>query len=594
MPAQPNGFRRLLGPLALALVLMGVLASTASAASFGEIGRIGSKGTGNGQFSVSEETDGFGVDPTDNSVYVVDLPDEKNEFRLQKFSSNEKGELKFVASVKFKPKDPSGAEEADTIEGVAIDPAMHRVYLLALQERENQEVDNFKEAAGELYAFSTEQKGTELVAASGTEAGLLAGTKVLKPQGHKLGEALLEPKGIAVEPISTTEDNVVLLGEVDTGTKNSNNVEVFHNSFWWVSSDGKLSTTKKYVDSTDVLEDEGTSPVFSNKKLYVEAEEGLFEIPSGLVGAPKNITQASEEEATFYEEMKLWLTPPLQEPFYGAGLAVSPEGTFWATASIHNAGAGDFFYPGAISWNSTGHVIGWTGGQSAAKTEQCSLGISGTPFVSAGKEFKPGSGPALFMFDSTTGTPKIVQFGNGGHGCPEASATAPAASVNGVAVEESQGIQIASTVEFKSKVTQGNALSVEWNFKDGGPTTTVGTLEEQETFVTHKFAEPGTHEVVETIHTDNLANPTVVVHRNVTILAAAPTATTEPAVAKGFTAEVLKGKVNPNGNATKCFFEYGKTIAYELGKVPCAEDPGSGQGAKAVEAEVKSLSEHTE
>jgi hypothetical protein len=57
---------------------------------------------------------------------------------------------------------------------------------------------------------------------------------------------------------------------------------------------------------------------------------------------------------------------------------------------------------------------------------------------------------------------------------------------------------------------------------------------------------------------------------------------------------VLKGKVDPNGNATKCSFEYGKTTAYESGKVPCAKDPGSGQFAVAVEAEVKGLSEHTE
>ncbi len=597
MPQQRRQRRNLLAAFAPALLAVALLAPGADAAPFGEISHTGSRGTGLGQLSVfPSETDAIGVDPSDNSVYVVDLPDEKNEFRIQKFSTNEKGEFKVVASTKFKPKDPAGGEEADTIEGVAIDPAMHRLYVLALEEREKPEqIDHFDEAASELFAFSTEQKGSELVPApgtptTGTEIAVLAGTKVLKPQGKNFEESLLEPTGIAVEPIDATHDNVVLVGSVDTGKKHENLNPIIHSSIWRVSSEGALLTEKRFVDTGEVLEDEATSPVVLGKKVFVETEEGVFEVPAS--GAPKGFTAPTEELEEYYEELKLWKAPASQFPEYGDGLTVSPEGTFWSTASIKLAAGENFAFPGAVSFNEAGHLVGWTGGQSEAKSEKCTISFHGRPLVAAGKEWSPGSGPVLFVLDDTTTAPKLMQFGPGGSGCPAAETSKPAASVLKVAVEETSPIPITSTVEFKTQVTQGDALESEWNWGDGSAPTIVKTPVHQVVEQSHKFASGGTHKVVVTIHTDDLASPTVTNETNVTITSPGPTATTGTATADGPTAETLKGAVDPNGSNTTCIFEYGETTAY--GKTAsCATQPGAGTSSVPVEAQVSGLKEGT-
>jgi len=72
-----------------------------------ELGHFG-KGAGidPGQFRIPAEkveVHAFGVDPTDNSVYVGDEPI-KGEYRIQKFSATGL----FLASVSFKPANPIG------------------------------------------------------------------------------------------------------------------------------------------------------------------------------------------------------------------------------------------------------------------------------------------------------------------------------------------------------------------------------------------------------------------------------------------------------------------------------------------------------
>lgn len=75
------------------LVLAGAIASVARATSYGELRRFGARGVGAGGLEATEEASAFGVDPTDNSVYVADLPDETNKFRIQKFSAGEKANI---------------------------------------------------------------------------------------------------------------------------------------------------------------------------------------------------------------------------------------------------------------------------------------------------------------------------------------------------------------------------------------------------------------------------------------------------------------------------------------------------------------------
>jgi PKD repeat protein len=74
-------------------------------------------------------------------------------------------------------------------------------------------------------------------------------------------------------------------------------------------------------------------------------------------------------------------------------------------------------------------------------------------------------------------------------------------------------------------MTQANALSVEWNFGDG-VTKTEGADEYQRTEVTHGFVRGGELTVTETIHTDDLATPTIVRQAKIVVAntAVAPTA----------------------------------------------------------------------
>ena len=154
--------RRLCAALALAALAAAGLAATARA-EYGEIARFGALGNGEGQFATGEEEAEFGVNTENDDIYVADLPDEKNEFRIQRFDPNEKGEYgKPVATVKFKPKDSAKNEneEDDEITNIAVDPVHKRIYVLASEERPSSAaLDPSRFAAVELWEFNIEGSG---------------------------------------------------------------------------------------------------------------------------------------------------------------------------------------------------------------------------------------------------------------------------------------------------------------------------------------------------------------------------------------------------------------------------------------------------
>jgi hypothetical protein len=498
---------------ALSTAALVALPAGASADSFGQIARFGSAGKAPGQFTVSPtETAGFGIDPSDNSLYVVDEPTAReNEFRLQKFSTTAAGQISFVAQTRFttRTKAPS------IVEGVAVDPAMHRAYVLTATERSKPGLpDAFDEAAAKLFAFSTEQSGETLVPAPGTtKGGVLASNAAFRPMGRKYGESLLEPAGIAVEPISATEDNVIVLGDIDAGETDSRGVLVHHAALWWVSSSG--SVERRYVDQSDVLEDEADSPVVAGGKVYVEGEEGIFEIPFDPGQPPREVIGESVDPG-FYEGFNepIFLTPPVAQDFLGGGLAAAPDGTLWAAASIKNADNNENFRPGTVSWSPSGRLTGWTGGQSSGA---CSLSIQGTALIAAGREFAPGSGPAVFMFDTDPRAPGIVQFGAGGSGCPPASAGSVVATEHEGTEKAGEPVPAGTEQEFSAPLTQADAVSSEWSFGDGSPPVVVNEAQARGARATHLYAEAGTYEITVTIHTDDLATPTLTAHGTIEV-----------------------------------------------------------------------------
>jgi hypothetical protein len=584
MPDLTSALRRLSAIAAGVTVAIG--ASTAVAqASYGELTHFGgTKGAGLGELEPIPEANVIGVDPTENSVFVVDLPDEKNEFRIQKFVETS-GVYKAVAFVKFKPADAEGPEEPDVIEGLAVDPAKHRVYVLSVETRPTEganRIDGGEGAASQLFAFET----SNLAPAAGTpqsgkEAGLLTPTTVLKPLSNKVGESILEPTGIAVDP---TTHAVVILGDQSAGTEGSESLTALER----VSESGALE--ERYVDSANIFEGEAESlAIAPSGNVYVETDDEIDQIPS------KFSEETEPKPFITFEPLleKLTSFPGDPIPSYGGSLSIGEEGTIYTKASIKEQLFGEFSYPGVLEFAANGEEIGWTGGQSVASNGEhgpCKITLTPVQAIAA------GSANTVFVYEPVGASPKVIEFGPGGSGCPTATATVPVATINAVVVPEAEPIPAADAVTLTSTITQANALSVEWNFGDGSaPTTT--TAQYQTSEVTHQFAKGGAFEITETIRTDDLETPTIEKRRKIHVIPPEPTVALDksPAEPVGDTTATLQGTVDPNNEeVTACKFEYGTSISY--GKTaPCTPPASSlaGSSPVAVTAAIATLAEHT-
>ncbi len=173
---------------------------------------------------------------TDGSYYILDSPNE-DEFRLQRFTGS-----KVEASISFSP--PLTSPEKKGIEGagreavnmtLAVDPSRNRVYVLTHYERKTPSPKEEKEeettekpvfpldsgvsAAGTLYAFEYASATKTLTSVAKRknekgeeEPGPVLSRTVLAAQGETPGEALLDPRGMAVDP---STGNLVVTGNQD-------------------------------------------------------------------------------------------------------------------------------------------------------------------------------------------------------------------------------------------------------------------------------------------------------------------------------------------------------------------------------------------
>jgi PKD repeat protein len=542
MPHCQSAQRRLLLLLAGAALLICAFAGSALADPYGELGHFGSAGTGHGEFKITESTQAFGVEPgvepADDYIYVGDEP-QVGQFRIQKLTAAGA----FVAETKpFKP--PRHAGMGPIVEGIAVDPTLKRIYVLATEQRGALERDPDIPAAGTLYAFSTEPSGEVLVPATGTTGGVLAGPSVLEPQSDAPERALLRPKGIAVDP---TKDDVIVMGEVDQGSEGVQTRVTLER----VHADGTVG--ERYVDDADFFGEEAqdhvNSPVVSpGGAVYVERDVSevipehellpesevefnqIVRIPSdfGSTQAPTPLVRLAMPISELEENPVVKFDFNFHAPEQGGGLSIAPEGTegaiytdayiFMKNPNKH----GGSYYPGAMVFDETdGSEIGWTGGQTT-KSESCRIGYGGATYPSVAA----GGNHTVFVLDPALA--HVVEFGPGGHGCPIAEATNPSATINGNPLAPSETVPITTPVTFSSTMTQANALSVEWDFGDG-TTETKSEDEYQHTEVEHTFAQSGELTVTETIHTDDLATPTIVKQTKVSVSAnaIAPTAILE-------------------------------------------------------------------
>jgi hypothetical protein len=500
----------------------------------------------------------FGVEPVEHgdNVYVGDEPEE-HLFRIQKLGS--KGEFLGSASLKTK----GGAESESGIEGVAIDPKEKRFYVLVVQTRSsNRELDPEVPVAGALYAFSTIPNGKgELVPAVGAE-GLLAGSSVFHPQSETANQVLLEPSGIAVNP--KTHD-VIVMGREDR--EGAGQEPAYRVALERINSTGAF--VSRWVDTAETSffeeggSEEATSPVVSSEgKVYViggaretplGATEQIVEIPEGLHTGEAPVTRVSFDSGP--EELVDF--PGIPQPLEGAGLSISPEGTLWAYAKILNkpeGGGSGFRLPGALAFSPNGTELGWTGGQNAALgSETCVISFEGHPMIAAGAEQR------VFMFDSSPQAPRVVEFGPGGSGCPTAKSSALTVTVAGHAVEPSKAVEPGVEVTLSSTLSEANAKEVKWNFGDG--TSVVTTSQHQTPETTHKFTSEGKFKVEETIATDNLATPQIVVGRTVTVAKKLTTAkfsyVTEVAVGEADKLDASKSSGSEGSAITEYKWKFG-------------------------------------
>ncbi|HEY4897040.1 MAG TPA: PKD domain-containing protein [Solirubrobacteraceae bacterium] len=487
-------------------------APSAGAVGYGELTHFGSKGTGHVQFTEhGPQAVAFGADPTDKSLYVADEPEE-HVFRIQKLSYT--GEYEAAVSLKVKG---AGPEPESGLEGIAVDPVEGRIYVLAVQSRGDEEhaiVDPETLAAGAIYAFSTTPKEGKLEPATGTKEGLLASAAVLHAQSKELGQALLEPSGITVDP--TTHD-IILMGNEDEGEGKEPATRV---ALERVSSNGVLGA--RWSDNATeafFASEEASSPAVSKEgKVYVLGEVEGAEHPEQIDEIPASFSSATKPTPLVAFDSgpnELVTFPGEPKPLQGGGMSIAPDGTIYVYAKVHQESNGKIVpNPGALAFSGAGVELGWTGGQSTQLgLGHCTVSFLGHPTVAAGGEQR------VFMFDSNPEAPSVISFGPGGTGCPVAKSSAIAATVLGAPVES---VKPGTEVKFVSTVTEANALSVKWTFGDGAELETGNKHQTPE--AGHTFATEGEFKVKETIQTDNLNNPELVQEKTIVVKSSVPIA----------------------------------------------------------------------
>lgn len=571
--------RRVLLAMAGLIAMFGAESATARA-EYGEVS--GSPIVETGKVSENgQRPHAFGVDPSDGSFYVADevTQGESSLYRIQKFSAS--GEP--LAEIQIKPKEASVELGNRALEGIAVDPSSKRAYLLVDRQREPEEeepvFDSSMAAAASLYAFSTEVKNGEhkLEPATGTKnaEGLLG---ELHSESKEPRVALLEPHGIAVDP---TDGDVVIVGQEDIDETSGVEPEL-RAAVERIRPTGAVGP--RYMDLENCLdggsplsgelaceaEGQPSSPIVvpgaggaSEGTIYAERSREIWQIPSSTTEF-KPAVKSKSEAKTFEIHPKRLLPTAAREELgpeqtviefpkanevlaeelggsmsFVAGSGAG-EGRIYLTAAIttpiekgtsQNAGVLvlDYSEPGGTP---EARELGWTGGQAESSGEKCSILKKGNQslMLSAANE-------DVFVFDahekllgSGSAGVDVFEFGPGGAGCPHAEATVPSVKVKNNKGEEVEisPVPLGEPATLSSTVTEGNAVKVQWRFKDlttgeEEPSEEAG-YEFQATSLKHKFEHTGEYEVTEILATDDLANPTVEVKRKVTVSATPITA----------------------------------------------------------------------
>jgi hypothetical protein len=513
------------------LLMCAILSSSAGAVGYGETLRFGGQGTNSSSkgkaFILEEQVHAFGVDTTNGNIFVGDEKSASSEdqFRIQMYNSA--GAYQAEAVINAKKAFPAGVELADSFDGIAVDHAKERVYVLITYERPSSDsIDARREVAGAVYAFSTVPVSGALVPAAGVtnSEGLFASSTVLDANSEVQGQALLNPSGIAVDPSS---HEVLILGESDEGGTSGE-----HAAFERLSEAGKLEKTYVAPEKLEVDGAPNSPAVSPNGIVFFERQDTIDELSSpASTAAPKAVFKLEEpeliEEGPFKEEIIEFG----DETTFGNGLSVisegaSSEGRLVAAAEVDEVledgklgSAGD---TAALNLHYTeaggsAHVTeaGWVGAATGTVEGAGSCLISGE-VESIRVAAAPGD--TDFVLDSTDiggkESGEVIEFGPGGEHCPVAT-PAPGgieATLEGVKDTE---LNTGEAVDLEAKIIRANVLSVEWKFPTEGENKpleeSVPGEQTQTAEIEHKFSKAGKVTVEAVIHTDDLATPVITV-----------------------------------------------------------------------------------
>ncbi len=506
-PCRHTRLRSLSAVAALTTMLAWVACSApawAAAESYGELARFGRAGAKAGEFKLNKFSAAFGVDSTENnSVYVGDEP-KKGEYRIQKLESSGG----FLGAAGFTAQCAAGSggkciegTGEQGIQGIAFDTVKNskgeserRLYVLAGFERgEKAALDAERAAAGGVYAFSTKVSSEKLPPAVGTGTeGVLATPTTMKADSEEPGAALLEPKGIAVDP---TTHEIIVAGRVDKGSAAGPEGGT-HLALQRITDEGALGA--RYVDA----EREPSMFIETNSPVVTQSGQVLMQRGDQIVQIPTNFASTSAPKVVYQGEETGIVEIGEEGEEHGDTLAIAQEaestGTLFVQAEIApgRLPATMACSPCTTKLKPARRKVRVSSSArspvaSASGARRCAIRFEerkfDPPMVAAG-----ATGRCEVLKPSfTAGSPdaRVVEFGPGGsvEGCPAAEASEPQVSIEKVKITK---VHMGKEVTVSSTVKGANALSVEWNFGDG-TSQTVSTDEHEEISVTHAFAKTG-------------------------------------------------------------------------------------------------------
>jgi Immunoglobulin I-set domain len=581
---------------AMLAVAFAAPASVLAASGDGELARFGERGE-QGSCSVAHPTEcsstragllagaakatgepselsyAIGVDPTESdSVFVLDEPDEPTyhyikeiksseeiitsyirHFRIQKFTDT--GVLE--AQAEFSVESPEQEEEEEPlaledehVSNIAIDSADGKLYVLATEPRSYKATrDAEAPVAYELLAFST----ATLAPAGTGGTDVLAGPSALDAESKTTGGALIEPRGIAVDP--KTHEVVILASEDHAGEpldKPANNRFVLER----VSSSGSLG--ERYIDSNGFFKTNKEGPlgvvVTPGGKVLVRYA-GIAEVPYDFSSSSAPVQLQGTVPAEPNAKSVLQEAPNESET--GGQLSLSPEGELYESSSVWEYKKKEKSEEDtAVTAReaATGAILGWTGGQSPLVNtdDECVLdpgtekeavdvaaGSEGRLFVLApeylnalSESFQPHTSKA------------VIELGPGGKSCPGAHGSAVVVDVNGLPLSEGEPVLDHSKLGLSTEVGGADAIGEEWVIENKkthkkvleGPDMPLEFQREETTnyqllqqpLFEYTFSEPGEYLISGKITSDDLATGQVATPTRTLIVDAAPEVTEQP------------------------------------------------------------------